>query len=156
MTQAWDCQNTGKYGFIPLGELCCPDKDIKNTTDGDLIAIHKQVKTTGKFHFMDAQICVPSQLNVAKWQTYLEGYWDNQLLFLLRYGFPLDFDHSVSLKSQHNNHSSATDFPQHVEKYLQEEAKFGAIHGPFSAPPLDDLHVSPCMTHEKLRFRFRF
>ena len=72
--KAWDGQNTSKYGFIPLGELSCPDKDIKNCTDSDLITIHNQVKETKKFNFMEAQICVPSQLNVDKWQTYLEGY----------------------------------------------------------------------------------
>ena len=91
--KTWDDQNTGKYGFIPLGELQCPDKDVKNCIDSDLITIHNHVKNTRKFNFMEAQICVPSQLNVDKWQTYLEGYWDKQLLFLLRYGFPLDFDH---------------------------------------------------------------
>ena len=40
-------------------------------------------------------------------------------------------------------------FPDHVEKFFQEEAKFGAIHGPFPTPPLDNLHISPCMTYEK-------
>ena len=147
--RAWDNQNTGKYGFIPLGEFQCPEKDSKKCTDGDLITIHNYVKETKKFNFMGAQICVPSQLNVDKWQTYLEGYWDKQLPFLLRYGFPLDFDHNTPLRSQHKNHSSATDFPQHVEKYFKEEGKFGAIHGPFSTPPLDNFHISPCMTREK-------
>ena len=147
--KAWECQNTGKYGFIPLGDLCCPNKDIKICIDSDLIAIHNQVKATSKFNFMDAQICIPSQLNVNKWETYLEDYWDKQLLFLLRYGFPLDFNHSISLKSQDNNYSSATEFPDHVDKCFQEEAKFGAIHGPFSTPPLANLHISPCMTREE-------
>ena len=44
---------------------------------------------------------------------------------------------------------SAVAFPQDVEAYLQEEIQYGAIHGPFKEPPLDNLHTSPFMTRDK-------
>ena len=90
---------------------------------------------------MDTQISVPSQLKVDMWDSYLEGYWDDQLRFLIRYGFPIDFDNKVSLSSEENNHTSATDFPDHVRRYFQEEGQFGAILGPFSTPPIKNLHI---------------
>ena len=53
------------------------------------------------------------------------------------------------LKSQENNHSSAKLFLQDIKAYIGEEIKHGAILGPFAAPPLNDLHISPMMTREK-------
>ena len=53
------------------------------------------------------------------------------------------------LKSQEDNHSSANLFPKDIEAYLDEKIKHGAILGPFAAPPLNDLHISPWMTREK-------
>ena len=84
-----------------------------------------------------------------RWDSYLEGYWDNQLKFLIRYGFPIDFDNDILLSSEENNHSSATEFPDHVRKYFHDEGCFGEILGPFPTPPIKDPHISPCMTCEK-------
>ena len=117
----WDDQTITKYGFNPLGHLLHPDQDAKNSCKGDLLDIHNCVKSTGNFHFMDAQISVPFQLKVDIWDSYLEGYWDDQLKFLIRHGFPIDFDNEVSLSSEENNHTSATDFPDHVRKKVNLE-----------------------------------
>ena len=46
------------------------------------------------------------------------------------------------------NHTSAITYSQHIDKYLQDELQFGAIHGPFDSKPFP-LHVSPLMTREK-------
>ena len=40
-------------------------------------------------------------------------------------------------------------FPQDVEAYIQEEIEFGAIMGPFSDLPFQELHISPFLTREK-------
>ena len=79
----------------------------------------------------------------------LHGYWDRQLIFLLKYGFPLDFDTSNPLRSTLKNHSSAVLHKDHVENYLKEEVAEGAILGPFSNPPIENLHVSPFLSREK-------
>ena len=77
-------------------------------------------------------------------------YWDKQLLSLIRYGFPLDFDYSKSLNHELNNHSSATIFSQDVEAYLQEEIQLRAIHGSYGKQPLQNMHFSPFLTRENL------
>ena len=145
----WDDQTNTKYGFIPLGDFICPDEDNRKPHTADLLDIHNHVKSTGNFNFMDAQVSVPSQLRLDRWDAYLEGYWDNQLKFLIRYGFPIDFNNEISLSSEENNHSSATEFPDNVRKNFHDEGCFGAILGPSSTPPIKDLHISPCMTREK-------
>ena len=145
----WDNQTQDKFGFIPLGDLMLPTKNDKIQSRKSMLKIHDQVRESKNFNFMCTQIQVKSQLNADAWDKYLHGYWDKQLGYLIRYGFPLDFDHSVSLINNEINHKSATDFKEDIEMYLQEEKDFGAILGPFNKPPLKDLHISPFMTREK-------
>ena len=49
------------------------------------------------------------------------GYWDTQLLDLLKYSFPLDFNRDTSLKCEKFNHKSALLYPNDIEAYLNEE-----------------------------------
>ena len=117
--------------------------------NSDLLQVHEKVKHTGTHNFLQAQIPIPSQLKVAAWETNLTNYWDKQLLKLIRYGFPLNFNDNVNLVSTETNHSSAKNFPNDIKSYLQEEKQFNAILGPFSEPPIADLHISPFLTREK-------
>ena len=93
----WDNQTQDKFGFIPLGDLMLPTKNDKIKSKKSLLEIHDQVRESGNFNFMCTQIHVKSQLNANAWDKYLHDYWDKQLGYLIRYGFPLDFDHNVSL-----------------------------------------------------------
>ena len=88
-------------------------------------------------------------MNPDVWEKFLQGYWDKQLLYLIRYGFPLDFDKNSKLGKTTQNHKSALMFPGDIDQYLKEEIELGAIVGPFSEPPLTDFHTSPFMTREK-------
>ena len=124
-------------------------KNDKIKSKKSLLEIHDQVRESGNFNFMCTQIQVKSQLNANAWDKYLHDYWDKQLGYLIRYGFPLDFDHNVSLINNESNHKSATDFKEDIEIYLQEEQDFGATLGPFKKPPPKNLHISPFMTREK-------
>ena len=81
---------------------------------------------------MSSQIQVKSQLNPDVWEKFLEGYYDKQLLYLIRYGFPLDFDKNSKLSKSTENHKSALMFPGDIDQYLKEEIEFGAIVGRFS------------------------
>ena len=98
---------------------------------------------------MQARIPVKSQLNVSAWKAELTDYWDQQLLQLLEFGFPLDFNRQCPLKFEGNNHASAIQHPSDIEAYLQEECQFGAILGPFKENPIQGGHCSPFMTRHK-------
>ena len=80
---------------------------------------------------MQARIPIKSQLNVKHWEKVLAGYWDRQLLELIKFGFPLDFNRACELGQYCGNHSSANDFPNDIEAYLNEELSYGALLGPF-------------------------
>ena len=142
-------QNGSHYGFLPLNDLMVYQGEKVHWAEiPSIIEAHKMVKNSKMPNFMKARIPVPSQLNIASWYKYLGDYWDQQLVDLLHYGFPLDFDRSQSLQSTFNDHASAQQFPDHVDKYIQTEIDYGAMMGPFQRLPFD-CHISPFLTREK-------
>ena len=88
-------------------------------------------RLSGTYNFWGLKIPVQSQLNVQQWEKNLAGYWDTQLVELIRYGFPIDFNRQSPLRWEDKNHNSALQFPQDVDAYLSEEVEFGAIMGPY-------------------------
>ena len=79
----------------------------------------------------------------------MADYVDQQLPDLIEFGFPLDFDRSRDLQSTLVNHASARLYPEHVDRYIQEEVGFQAMVGPLDKESFD-LHISPFVTREKL------
>ena len=115
--------------IVPLLQMCCKDRRL--------------IRQSGVPNFLGLKIPVNTPLNIAAWCFYLCNYFDQQLLDLIEFGFPLDFDRSCSLSSSDNNHTSAVKYPSHVA-----ELNHNAIYGPLDSPPFP-LHVSPFITSEK-------
>ena len=86
---------------------------------------------------MQIRIQVQNQLNDEAWKKYLDSYWNKQLIDLIQFGFPLDFDRNVNLQSTCVNHSSSVKYSEHVFAYIQTEMQYGAMYGPFANPPLN-------------------
>ena len=145
----WRYQTDFDFGFVPLSDFTLPRCDTSGPGFESPIDQHFMAKRQGVPNFLGSRIPVSSQLNVDTWREFLLDYWDVQLIELLRYGFPLDFNRNCPLSSDKRNHSSAVQFPTHVETYLAEEKKFGAILGPFVENPIKNCHYSPFMTREK-------
>ena len=104
--QQWREQSDFDFGFIPLGDQQMPNTFETNVIDtNNLIEIHEIVRRTNKPNFMPSHIPVTSQLNVEVWQELLKDDWDQQLLQLLRFGFPLDFNRNGQLHCEGGNHS---------------------------------------------------
>ena len=149
VSKNWEKQSQFNFGFIPLSNFVAPLTNFINQDDFTRFEAHKEIRKSGRPNFMYCRIPVQTQLCIKEWEKVLQGYWDTQLIDLLSFGFPLDFDRKTSLKCDNKNHASAIDYPEDVETYLQEEAKFGAIMGPFSVDPMPHCHKSPFMTREK-------
>ena len=144
----WRNQTDFDFGFVPLSDFTLPRCDSPGPGFESPIDQHYMASRHGVPNFLGSRIPVSSQLNVDKWHEFLLDCWDVQLIELLRYGFPLDFNRNCPLSSDKRNHSSAVQFPTHVETYLAEEKKFGAILGPFVENPIKNCHYSPFMTRE--------
>ena len=112
----------------------------------NIVEAHALIRRSGLPNFL--HIPVHSQLNIPMWKQYLHTYWDQQLVDLLQYGFPLDFDRSRQLQVTKINHKSAIDYQDHGSTYIEEELKYGAIYGPFDKKPFS-CHVSPFLTRHK-------
>ena len=114
----------------------------------NMVQAHKLIRQSGYPNFLKMRIPVNTQLNIPKWRSYLHDYWDQQLVDLLEFGFPLDFNRMCPLVSTEQNHKSATEFSQHIDAYIQEELKYGALYGPFVEKPFP-CHISPFLTRLK-------
>ena len=146
----WRRQSAFNFGFVPLGVQLMPEGDVIN--DGvelTPIEMHHAVKKTNKPNFMLARIPVKGQLNVEAWCEHLGEYRDQQLLQLIRYGFPLDFNRACDIRSEPGNYKSAVDYPSDIDAYIAEEQKYDAILGPYKQKPIDGGHTSPFMTRAK-------
>ena len=150
VTRAWRSQTDFEFGFIPLSQFQEATSDVVNElVDYCPIKAHNIVSKSGKPNFLKARIKVDTQLHLDEWQKQLQGYWDTQLLDLLRFGFPLDFNRLSPLQWEGQNHKSAIEYPRDIEAYITEEKSFNAIVGPFKDHPCPNGHISPFMSREK-------
>ena len=89
-------------------------------------------------------------LNVQQWRTLLQDYKYSRVTDYIEFGFPLSLDYDMfQYSEQVENHSSALNFPTHVDHYLETEKQFKAITVPFDKNPFDKLHTSVMMTRAK-------
>ena len=146
----WKSQTDYTFGFVPLNNLILPGSpDHIGDKVADPVAQHLRIKPSGVPNFLGLRIPIESQLNVPEWKKLCANYWDQQLIHLVEFGFPLDFNKNSKLCHDDKNHSLAIDFPADVQTYLEEEIKHGAIMGPYDVNPIPNAHVSPFMTREK-------
>ena len=138
-----------KFGCVPLAPIYV----YKGPTTywhaiPDILTAHKLIRQSGLPNFLGLRIPVRTNLNVNSWRHHLVDYFDQQLPDLIEFGFPLDFDRSRDLQSTLVNHASARLYPDHVDKYIEEEVGFQAMLGPLDSKPFD-VHISPFMTRAK-------
>ena len=80
------------------------------------------------------RIPVKSSLNITAWRTHLSIYFDKQLVDLLQFGLPLDFDRILKFICTFVNYASAKQYQSHTDEYLKEGLIHGATLGPFDNP----------------------
>ena len=126
----WKIQTDFEFGFIPLGEFRLSDStEVHVISDYCPIKAHNIVKSFHKPNYLGARLKVDSQLNLEAWKAELHDYWDSQLIDLLYFGFPLDFNRNSPLRWEGENHKSALNFPRDIEVYLDEKLHHKAIGG---------------------------
>ena len=130
-------QNGDNFGYIPLNDLhIYKGPEIQWKSLPDIWQANKLIRESKVPNFLNCRIPVKTQLNPDKWRSYLAQYWDQQLPDLIQYGFPLDFNRNSNLVSTYVNHMSAIEHEQHIDQYIEEELKYGALYGPFEDTPI--------------------
>ena len=137
----WKLQTEFEFGFIPLTNLVVSHFGHSGPGFQSPIDQHYTVKSYGVPNFWGARSPVKSQLTVAAWEEILINYRDKQLIELIRFGFPLDFNREASLSCDMVDHA--------IDAYLAEECSHDAILGPFTENPIDKCHYYPFMTRKK-------
>ena len=131
-----------KFSCVPL----TPAK-VWNVSP-DLITAHTMIKASGLPNFLGLRIPVATNLNIPAWRKHLCDDFDQQLVDLIEFSFPLDFDRTKEIESTLQIHASSRNYPTHVDKYLEEKLLHGAILGPLNDIPFD-LHIFLLMTRDK-------
>ena len=69
---------------------------------------------------------------------------------MLEFGFPVGYMGNQPPDTKATNHSSATNFPSHVDKFIRTELEHKAIMGPFENSPFTPWYrTNPLMTRPK-------
>ena len=145
--------HAGDYGFIPLQPLgrFTDNPNPNHIGDNSYISLHNRLSDRKNPNCSGPQIRIKTDLNIPLWEELLKGDRDHQLIYFLKYGFPLDMPYSPAFEPNVtvSNHSTAKQFPASIQDYLKTEISHRAIMGPYSKPPLVGLHCSPMLTRPK-------
>ena len=117
-----------------------------------LVELFETIYKSGLPNFRGCRIPLPgSKFNLPLWRELLNDYPDKIVCDFLEFGFPLDFDKSVNLRTdERRNHKGARDHPEFIDAYLLKEIKRSRIAGPFRRNPLSAaIMVSPLNTVPK-------
>ena len=125
------------FGCIPLTAIKIYKGPVKIwSAIPDLFTAHNMIKDSRVPNFLGLRIPVNTNLNVHAWRKYLRNYFYQQLVNLIEYSFPLDFDRTRKLVNTLQNHASARNYLSHVDRYIQEELAHNAVIGPLDHKPL--------------------
>lgn len=163
----------GELDFQQIRDWCADDKDTTTTRlphpgllaayrrrhwpqaitgvlPQKVVDTYERVKQHGVPNCLGARVIVESSLNLEAWEYYLTKIVENKtLLDFIKFGFDLGYLGPVTDTSELDNHSSATNFPTHICKYINTELKWGSLIGPLGKIPFTWTHVSPMMTRPK-------
>ena len=110
--------------------------------------MYDAVTSSDKPNFLGAQVPVQHALNIQAWRKYQHLLEDQTLVPKLEFGFPVGYMGNQPPDTKATNHSSATNFPSHVDKFIELEHK--AIMGPFENSPFSPWYrTNPLMTRPK-------
>ena len=102
-----------------------------------------------KIRQSDTRIPLSHGLHTETWKKLLADYRDSRLLEYIEFGFPLGY---VAKHPQQQNwriHASATNYPSHVDSYINKEIGFSSLIGSFTDNPCENAHMNPIMTRPK-------
>ena len=125
--------------------------DMNPKAPPQIRAIYQAVKNTGVPNWMGARAPLQSNINIEEWRSLSSGdREDTQLLDFIQFGFPLAYNGPVMHTVEPINHSSALKFPTHIEAFIKDELREGALIGPLTSPMFQQWqHISPMMTRPK-------
>ena len=130
---------------------------------GGILELQSQVLNSGYPNYIGCRIPVRLGINVQFFRDNLTDYDDKLICDLLENGAPIGFEGENCSIGSVANHKGARELEDSVWKYLNKEASYGAIVGPFDRNPFScNFTVFPLNTmpkkgyvREMSHFRFK-
>ena len=117
------------------------------------LKIYDTVRDTAIPNFAGARIPIPSGLNIQAWRDLTQeiNYPDKLICDFLCFGFPLDHDPVFYPNvGDKKNHSSALQYPEAIQSFIDTEVAAKAVIVPFNTPCfIPSPKISPLMTRPK-------
>ena len=122
----------------------------------DFVDLHERVYAPGPdypegtYNAKGARISLThTKLNIPAWRHHLAGYYREELVDYLEFGFPVGVNLDGKTEPCLKNHSSSYMFYSYVDKFCAKEVTKGGLTGPFSNIPFSQYQLSPMMTATK-------
>lgn len=120
-------------GITPVGESLRPPVLAR---DNYWVRLCEQVSKQGYPNAWNAQVPIPTHINIELLQSLLQGYEDREVIQWVKYGWPISRPPNIDNPGRTwGNHKGATDFPEQMENYLKREIEWNAVQGPFQEIP---------------------
>ena len=120
--------------------------------DKDLV-LHQAVLKGGYPNRWGAKIELEHKWNLQLLDQLLAEYTDRDIIEWIKYGWPSGCLPSLTQPGHaKDNHTGANQYPEALHKYIQKEAKHGAIMGPYDKIPFttrSKVGISPLSTRPK-------
>ena len=109
----------------------------------------KQVQRSGLANVDGLKIPVKSDWNFGYLEQQLSDYCDNEIISLLKYGFPIESALKPGNIIPPQNHKDAKNFPDELDAYIAKQLAKGTLIGPFQTNPFECSMISPMNTRPK-------
>lgn len=110
------------------------------------------VRAGKTYNVLGAQHPVNSQLKVKGWFAHMTGHHDdNWVVKMIVCGFPLQYTGQHDPQKGHElpNHTSATAYCEHIDRFVESELNSETLIGPFEQRPFTWTSIAPLMTRPK-------
>ena len=115
----------------------------------ELAYTYTVIRDSGIPNSICEKVPIQTKLKIENWEKYLPEIEYKELIDGMRYGYSLGYTGPISYHSHNKNHSSAENFPQHIDEYIKKELEQETLMGPFDTVPFEFCHTSPLMTRIK-------
>ena len=116
----------------------------------ETIDIINRVVDSGQHNYEHCKININTTWNIALLESLLTNYHDREIVDMLKYGFPIEHSDTATLEMGDRNHLGATNYAEHIDKYVKKEVKLGGTIGPFDAIPFKcKVGISPLSSRSK-------
>ena len=99
------------------------------------VTANREVRLSNHHNFQDRKINVNTNWDLDKFEEWLEGYHDKEIVNYLRFGWPLNTEGAERRDTIPPNQNGAQCNKEELRKYIKAKIQSGSVIGPFFKNP---------------------